>query len=96
MRATFSAKVGARVLMTLTQGNGKPVPFGATVSEADQNAAQGSIVGDAGQVYLSGLAEQGKLRVLWGNGNAGQCWVEYQLPKAAGQEEILQMDGVCQ
>ncbi|CAI0799045.1 Outer membrane usher protein fimD precursor [Serratia quinivorans] len=95
VRATFSAKVGARVLMTLTQGNGKPVPFGATVSEADQNAAQGSIVGDAGQVYLSGLAEQGKLRVLWGNGNTGQCWVNYQLPTTPQPGGVVQINEVC-
>ncbi|MEX3242387.1 FimD/PapC C-terminal domain-containing protein, partial [Serratia quinivorans] len=96
VRATFIAKVGARVLMTLTQADGRPVPFGATVSEADQNAAQGSIVGDAGQVYLSGLADSGSLRVKWGNGSGGACRVNYRLPTAPQPGGVSQLDEVCQ
>ncbi|CAI1233148.1 Outer membrane usher protein fimD precursor [Serratia quinivorans] len=96
VRADFMPKVGARVLMTLTQANGQPVPFGATVSDSDPAAAPGgSIVGDGGQVYLSGVAPQGNLRVKWGNGNGEQCRVSYQLSQAVQPGGIGQMDGVC-
>ncbi|NTX82072.1 fimbrial assembly protein, partial [Serratia proteamaculans] len=89
-------RVGARVLMTLTQANGQPVPFGATVSDSDPEAAPGnSIVGDGGQVYLSGVAPQGSLQVKWGNGSGEQCRVSYQLPQTAQPGGVSQMDGVC-
>jgi outer membrane usher protein len=94
--ASFRARVGARVLMTLQLADGSAVPFGATVSETDQNMAQGSIVGDGGQVYLSGLPDQGKLKVQWGNGNGGQCQVNYQLPQVAQPGEVIAMTVRCQ
>ncbi|CAI0923898.1 fimbria/pilus outer membrane usher protein [Serratia quinivorans] len=95
VRATFIAKVGARVLMTLTQADGRPVPFGATVSTADQNAAQGSIVGDGGQVYLSGLPDSGSLRVKWGNGSSSECRVSFQLPTAPQPGGVNQIESIC-
>jgi outer membrane usher protein len=48
--------------MTLMH-NGKPVPFGATVS---QKAGNSTIVGDDGQAYLAGLPLSGMLEVQWG------------------------------
>lgn len=44
--------------------NGKPVPFGATVTVNDRHAE--AIVDEAGEVYLSGLSAQGVLHVRWG------------------------------
>ncbi|CAI1728458.1 fimbria/pilus outer membrane usher protein [Serratia proteamaculans] len=94
VRADFTPRVGARVLMTLKQASGQPVPFGATVSDTDPEAAPGSsIVGDGGQVYLSGVAPQGSLLVKWGNGE--QCQISYQLPQTAQPGGICQMEGVC-
>lgn len=94
VRADFTPRVGARVLMTLKQANGQPVPFGATVSDSDPEAAPGgSIVGDGGQVYLSGVSPQGSLQVKWGSSE--QCRVSYQLPQTAQPGGISQMDGVC-
>jgi outer membrane usher protein len=46
--------------MTLTQ-NGKPLPFGATVTTDDKDSE--FIVGNDGQTYLSGLPQHGKLSV---------------------------------
>ncbi|MFS7241167.1 fimbria/pilus outer membrane usher protein [Serratia proteamaculans] len=94
VRADFTPRVGARVLMTLTQAGGQPVPFGATVSDTDPTATPGSsIVGDGGQVYLSGVAPQGSLQVKWGNGE--QCQVNYQLPQTEQPGGVSQIDGVC-
>jgi outer membrane usher protein len=94
VRADFTPRVGARVLMTLKQANGQPVPFGATVSDSDPEAAPGSsIVGDGGQVYLSGVSPQGSLQVKWGSGE--QCRVSYQLPQTTQPDGISQMEGAC-
>ncbi|CAI0914558.1 fimbria/pilus outer membrane usher protein [Serratia liquefaciens] len=95
VRADFRPRVGARALITLLRANGQPVPFGATVSDAEANATQGSIVGDGGQVYLSGLGPQGRLQVKWGNGSAEQCRVNYQLPTTPPPGGVVQINEVC-
>lgn len=91
VRAEFAAHVGARVLLTLTH-NGKAVPFGAMVSAAEGNS---SIVGDDGQVYLSGLPLKGKLTVRWGDGAARQCVATYTLPDDAASNAINKLTRVC-
>ena len=78
VRANFNASVGMRVMMTLRRQDGGSIPFGAMVSDPTQKA-QAFIVGDGGQVYLTGLAESGKLTVKWGSDDGQQCLVDYQL-----------------
>lgn len=59
VRAEFKARVGIKLLMTLTHNN-KPLPFGAMVtSESSQSSG---IVADNGQVYLSGMPLAEKFR----------------------------------
>lgn len=79
VRANYVANVGARILMTLIQANGQPVPFGAVVNISGHDE-QGFIVGDQGQVYLTGLNDSGKLNVKWGNENAQKCSALFSLP----------------
>ncbi len=92
VRAKFSAHVGVRALLTLLHNN-SPVPFGATVTRGDEGSS--AIVGDDGQVYLTGLAPQGTLTVQWGDGAAQQCAVNYQLPPNAATAPITQLRLVC-
>lgn len=96
VRATFSPQVGARGIMTLSY-NGKPVPFGAIVIDADANEkhAQGNIVGDEGQVYLNGLKPEGSLLVKWGDTNR-QCRVNYSLSGSSTENGIHILNGICQ
>jgi P pilus assembly protein, porin PapC len=80
--ANFNTRVGARVLMSLLYG-GKPVPFGATVVLVTGEANPGTgIVGTNGQVYLSGVPENGKANVSWGQGADQRCQVAFKLPAA--------------
>ncbi len=96
VRASFNTSVGQRALMTLLRLGGAPVPFGATVSDPAAKSAQAFIVGDGGQVYLTGLAESGTLAVKWGNGTDEQCQVSYTLPKKpADNTGIAALDGQC-
>ncbi|MDK9550880.1 fimbria/pilus outer membrane usher protein [Lelliottia sp. V89_10] len=76
VRADYVANVGMRLLLTLTQVNGQPVPFGAIVT-VDQQKGQSFIVGDAGQVYLTGLKNAGRINVQWGTDE--KCTVNYSL-----------------
>lgn len=96
VRANFEANVGQRVLMTLLRAGGAPVPFGATVSDPAQKTAQGFIVGDAGQVYLTGLSDSGRLNVKWGSGADQQCQVSYALAKPTTNNTGVQtVNGQC-
>lgn len=77
VRADYVAKVGMRVLMTLHHSGGEPVPFGAIATAA--NSESSFIVGDKGQVYLTGLSPNGTLLVKWGNEESEQCRVNYRI-----------------
>lgn len=77
VRASFNAHVGERALLTLVHA-GNPVPFGTTVTRSDME--EESIVGDNGELYLSGLRPQGTLTAQWGDGPQQRCVVHYQLP----------------
>ncbi|CNG96643.1 Fimbrial biogenesis outer membrane usher protein [Yersinia aldovae] len=79
MRADFAPQIGYRAVITLQQPNGKPVPFGATVTQTDTTSPQGSIVGDGGSVYLTGLSDKGRLMIRWGKSPDNQCQVDYRL-----------------
>lgn len=96
VRAEFKPNIGQRVLMTLLMQGGAPVPFGATVT--DSNNSQGdnsSIVGDGGQVFLSGMSGSGKLEVKWGNNASQRCQVSYSLPEQKESSGIRLMNGQC-
>lgn len=92
VRATFTPHIGVRALMTL-KNQGKPLPFGATVTRADNQ--EGSIVGDGGQLYLSALPLSGKLNAQWGNGPGEHCVADYALPEKATSESITLYTGEC-
>lgn len=92
VRADFRTRVGARVLMTLTHA-GKPVPFAATVDTV--GASGQAMVGEAGQVYLTGLGEHGELAVRWGAGQEQQCRVHYMLSKEEQEMPLVLMQESC-
>lgn len=93
VRATYQTSVGNRVLMTLLRAGGQPVPFGATVTDPAAKDAQGFIVGDSGQVYLTGLGDSGQLKVQWGSGSDEQCSVAYAMPQS--NNGIVNINGQC-
>lgn len=95
VRAEFNASVGSRVLMTLLRQGGAPVPFGATVSTSTASAEQGFIVGDAGQVYLTGLSEKGTLIAKWGNDSSQQCKVDFELPEDETKSSVTIASATC-
>ncbi|SUG28979.1 outer membrane usher protein SfmD [Salmonella enterica subsp. arizonae] len=95
VRARFDTRVGKRVLMTLTRSNGKTVPFGAIVSVHGENQAQSFIVGDAGQVYLTGMPLSGSLLAKWGNAASEICKVTFQLPEEDNTIGVMQTNARC-
>jgi outer membrane usher protein len=96
VRANFKASVGQRVLMTLMRQGGAPVPFGAMVTASSQKDAPSFIVGDEGQVYLTGLENDGTLTAKWGNDAAQQCQVNYALKETLSDNtQIMMINAQC-
>lgn len=76
VNAAFKPKIGYQALLTLTLA-GRALPFGTVVTlTGEQNSG---IVGDAGQVWMSGLPAQGVLTAHWGQ---GQCGATFNLTEA--------------
>ncbi|WP_195848308.1 MULTISPECIES: fimbria/pilus outer membrane usher protein [Providencia] len=90
VNASFSTRVGYKVLMTLKHQQGV-VPFGAVASLVDTKPGEediSGVVGDYGQVYLAGLPETGKLRVKWGSDSSQQCTAQFNLSKLVMSQDI--------
>lgn len=92
VRADFKAKVGLKVLMTMTK-NGMPVPFGSIASYGDGKS--GGIVADRGLVYLTGLAPKGSINVKWGNDKNERCTATYSLPTDSQNQALSYASVIC-
>lgn len=79
--------------MTLMD-DGRFVPFGAMVTLAGDGHSS-FIVGDRGQVYLTGMSEQGTLIVAWGNQSGQQCRADFILPKQATYGGVTLVNALC-
>lgn len=90
VRASFDTRIGVRALLTVMRGN-QPVPFGAVVRETRSGVT--SMVGDDGQIYLSGLPLEGELLIQWGDGAQSQCRAHYRLSPES-QNQAITMAGV--
>ena len=93
--ASFVTRSGGRALIALTQPDGRAVPFGAVVSVAGQDTDHigAGIVGEQGEVYMSGLPDKGHLQVSWGEHK--QCLARYQLPEKKGPAGVYAFPAVC-
>lgn len=96
VRADYDARKGYRALITLLRANASAVPFGATVSLTQQNESLDNIVADKGQVFLSGLPEEGVLVVRWGNRANETCRASYHLDPQKNLNGIVTSQARCQ
>ncbi|MEQ5113107.1 fimbria/pilus outer membrane usher protein [Providencia vermicola] len=93
VKASFAANVGYRAIMALTFADGKPVPFGAQAIFNDNNQLN-SLVGNDGEVYLSGLAESGHFIIQYNEKQ--QCQVNYNLAGISDYMGLYKTTAVCQ
>lgn len=93
VRASYNTNIGLKVLMTLNQANGYAVPFGSIVTLVG-NDERSFIVGDHGQVYLTGMPDTGKLLVKWGSDNS-RCATDFTLPKSSEKAAIMTLSAIC-
>lgn len=92
VRASFTTRIGVRALLTVMRG-GRPVPFGSLVRERDSGVS--SMVGEEGQIFLSGLPLRGELLVQWGEGEHERCVAPYTLPEASLKQPITLINAHC-
>ncbi|MEH0886011.1 fimbria/pilus outer membrane usher protein [Enterobacter sp. UNJFSC 003] len=92
VRARYATHVGSRVLMTLQRADGRPIPFGATASQAHEDGE--FIVGDGGEVYLTGMHANGTVTVSWGKEANSRCSASYHLPSAS-DDHIINVTAQC-
>lgn len=96
--AVFTTRVGGRALIRLTQANGQPVPFGAIANLMGQGEQQSGvgIVGDGGEVYMTGLPEAGRLQVQWGKGQRQRCRADFQWLAGHDIAGVSNLHALCQ
>ncbi|HAU5606215.1 fimbria/pilus outer membrane usher protein [Citrobacter koseri] len=90
VRVDFNVRRGYRILFTLTR-NGKPLPFGSVVT----GGSTSGLVGDDGQVYLSGMPESGEVQVSWSKDVNQACAVSYHLTEKLLASPVARVDGIC-
>lgn len=77
VRSAFNGNVGIKSFITLLDKSGRPLPFGTTVTLADNQTTTPNFIGDNGKVYLTGLQNNGQLVAKWGNDLDKQCRASY-------------------
>ncbi|ALR76374.1 fimbria/pilus outer membrane usher protein [[Enterobacter] lignolyticus] len=95
VRAHFATRIGKRVLLSLVRRTGEPVPFGAIAAISGDDRGNTFIVGDGGQVYITGMPDSGELQVKWGNTASTACRVTFNLPATESASNITEARGLC-
>jgi outer membrane usher protein len=96
VRASYTANVGDRILMTLLKKDNSPVPFGAIATVLENEKEQAFIVGSDGQVYISGVESKGKISVSWGADITQRCMANYQLNTKKSNNGLYTTNSICQ
>ncbi|MDU1923484.1 fimbria/pilus outer membrane usher protein, partial [Enterobacter sp.] len=98
VKVKYDTWIGYKAMITVSYKN-KAVPFGAVVTLDDENLNdkehRSSIVGDAGQAYLTGLPEKGRLFVKWGDAQNTQCYLKYDLSSNKSVDDIIFYEADC-
>ena len=73
------------------------VPFGATATLVSDTTEQISgIVGEDGQLYISGMPKTGNVKIVWGKDTSQQCVAKYELPVEEKNSGIISVTANCQ
>ncbi|MCU3617008.1 outer membrane usher protein, partial [Enterobacter hormaechei subsp. oharae] len=96
VRVDFETDQGRSLLLDLHRTDNGFIPLGADVLN-EQGHSVGS-VGQAGQAYVRGIEESGKLRVIWGNTADSACTVTYRITPSATKVGLTTMltNQLCQ
>jgi outer membrane usher protein len=91
---SFATVSGRAVMVTAYLADRSPVPFGASVLDAE--GLEVGLAGQDGRIFLRGIADSGILTAKWGDASDQQCDFEYQLPpKSMDEGPFLKIEAVC-
>ncbi|MEE7291338.1 fimbria/pilus outer membrane usher protein [Escherichia coli :H14] len=95
VRAKFNVVSGHKALINLVRPNGEVVPFGSLTSLIGDNSNQSitGIVSDNGQVWMSGLPDNGELLAQWGDDGKSRCKASFSFEK--NKEKVPMITLVC-
>ncbi|HAX5210028.1 TPA: fimbrial biogenesis outer membrane usher protein [Escherichia coli] len=95
VRAKFNVISGHKALINLVRPNGEVVPFGSLTSLTGDHSNQSvtGIVSDNGQVWMSGLPDNGELLAQWGDDGESNCSAPFSLDKDKGKISMITL--VC-
>lgn len=91
--AKFDTAVGYRLMMTLTDSKGQPLPFGARIE--DGWGREAGVVGPDGQSFVTGAEQSGQYSVVWGTRPEDKCAVSYSLPQVDNPPPIREVTARC-
>lgn len=98
VKVQYDTYIGSKAMITLRTPSGI-VPFGAMVTLDKQSQRpqdmRSNIVGDDGQVYMTGLQQKGTIAAKWGAGSHEQCRAVYDLTGKESKSEIIFYQAVC-
>lgn len=82
----FETVSGRAVVIKAPQEDGRPLPFGAQVQ--DEQGREVGVIGQASKAFVRGIADSGRLTVVWGKEASRRCFVDYvlPLPEAGGRQ----------
>lgn len=89
LRVDFETDQSRSLLLDLHRSDNSFIPLGADVLN-EQGISVGS-VGQAGQAYVRGIEDSGKLRVVWGNEADSTCVVTYHITSSAQKVGLTTM-----
>ncbi|HFM1347100.1 TPA: FimD/PapC C-terminal domain-containing protein, partial [Escherichia coli] len=95
VKAEFVTRVGYRVLFRVAGTKGKPAPFGAIATVQNTSSADSGIVGDLGELYLSGLPEKGQVMLSWGENAATTCTFDYSISIPESESGLIEQGVTC-
>ena len=91
----FDTVSGRTAIISAQRPDDTPLPFGASV--IDEQHSEVGLVGQGGRIFARGLQDSGKLQVVWGNGAAERCVINYLFPpKLEANAAYARLDARCQ
>lgn len=93
VKATFSGRQVARLLLTARLPNGEKLAFGAEL--LDKNGDWVATVGQGGQALLEGANEPQQLMARWGQNGQERCQLQLDPSGARQQQGYYLLEAVC-
>jgi len=90
----FQTVAGRAILISARTPDGSELPFGASVFDA--RGSEVGLAGQAGRIYLRGIAQSATLTARWGDAPDQRCAFAYELPaKQPGNDPFVRLDVTC-